>query len=159
MKQNLKYIFPVIGLLLAACGNNQKRSESTPSKDLIFAKGEKITSENFVGNVWLEDLVQADSLNQNAVGSVTFAPGARTKWHSHPGGQIIIALSGEGYYQEKGKPKVIIQKGEVIKCPPNVPHWHGASIDETFIQVVITSREHVPTRWLQTVTDKEYNAK
>ena len=122
----------------------------------IFPKGEKITNDNFVGTAWLTSLVTADSTNDNAVGSVTFAPGARTNWHLHPDGQIILATGGVGYYQEKDSPKVILRKGDVVQCPPHVPHWHGASPDSTFIQIAITGREKGPTEWLQAVTEEEY---
>ncbi|MDF2187973.1 cupin domain-containing protein [Paraflavitalea sp. CAU 1676] len=125
---------------------------STP----LFPKGEKITNSNFTGDVWLNSLVNADSLNSIAVGSVTFAPGARTKWHSHPAGQIILALEGAGYYQEKGTAKRILRKGDIVKCPPNVSHWHGASIDSNFVQVAITGREKGETVWLEAVTDSVY---
>lgn len=123
----------------------------------IFEKGEKITNTNFTGEVWLNNLVQADSSNQNAVGSVTFEPGARTKWHSHPAGQIILALDGVGYYQEKGSPKIIVNKGDVIKCPADIPHWHGASTDTQFVQVAITGREKGETVWLEAVNESDYN--
>jgi len=122
----------------------------------VFAKGEKIISDNFTGTAWLNSLVTADSANQNAVGSVTFEPGARTRWHSHPAGQIILALDGVGYYQEKGKRKITIRKGEVVKCPINVPHWHGASADTAFVQIAITGRQNGGTVWLDEVTDEEY---
>lgn len=61
-----------------------------------------------------------------------------------------------GYYQEEGSPKVIVKKGEVMKCPPNIPHWHGASADSKFIQLAITGREKGETIWLHEVTDEEY---
>ena len=101
--------------------------------------------------------MDADSINQTAVGSVTFEAGARTKWHSHPAGQIILAIDGQGYYQEEGKEKVIVKKGEVMKCPSDVPHWHGASDHSHFVQVAITSRENGETLWLEEVSDEEYN--
>lgn len=125
----------------------------------LFAKGEKITNDNFTGTAWLNSLVQADSINQNAVGSVTFEKGARTKWHIHPAGQIILVLDGIGYYQEKGSSKVILKKGDVVKCPADIPHWHGASTDNEFVQVAITGREKGQTVWLEAVTDEEYNDK
>jgi quercetin dioxygenase-like cupin family protein len=65
-------------------------------------------------------------------------------------------LEGEGYYQEKGSEKKILQKGDVVKCPANLPHWHGASPDTEFVQVAITSRVDGPTEWLEAVTDEEY---
>jgi len=136
----------------------QQRGQATtePVTEPVFAKGEKITNANFTGTAWLNNLVNADSLNQNAVGSVTFEPGARTRWHSHPAGQIILALDGVGYYREEGKEKIIIRKGEVVKCPVNVPHWHGASPDTAFVQIAITGREKDETVWLQEVSDEEY---
>ncbi|HTE26483.1 carboxymuconolactone decarboxylase family protein [Flavitalea sp.] len=123
---------------------------------IIFAKGDKITNNNFTGDAWHQPMINPDSLNHTGVGNVTFAPGARTKWHSHPGGQILLATGGVGYYQEKGGPKRLLRKGDVIKCPPNVPHWHGASIDTEFIQVAITDASKGGPFWLEPVTDKEY---
>ncbi|MDR6843423.1 cupin domain-containing protein [Flavobacterium granuli] len=150
----------MIGVFAFSCKAQNKSTLSTKTESqesIIFPKGEKITNNNFMGAVWLNNLVQADSVNQNAVGSVTFEPGARTKWHSHPAGQIILALDGVGYYQEKGSPKVIVKKGDVVKCPANIPHWHGASSDTKFIQVAITGREKGETIWLEPVTDEQYN--
>ncbi len=144
---------------MIACGNADDQNATNlnnQSDDLLYPKGEKITNNNFVGNAWLTWLVQADSINENSVGSVTFAPGARTNWHLHPAGQIILATEGVGYYQEKGSLKKILRKGDVVKCPPHVPHWHGASPDEEFIQIAITGREAGSTEWLQTVSEAEY---
>ncbi len=147
------------GMLGISCSQHikQEKFDEERTHDPVFAKGERITNDNFTGTVWLNNLVTADSINQNAVGSVTFEPGARTKWHSHPAGQIILALDGVGYYQEQGKEKIIVRKGEVVKCPIDVPHWHGASADSAFVQVAITGREKGETVWLKPVTDEEYN--
>ena len=147
------------GMLALSCSqqNQSEAIKKDETQELIFAKGEKITNDNFTGTAWLNNLVNADSVNQNAVGSVTFEPGARTKWHSHPAGQIILALDGVGYYQEEGKEKVTVRKGEVVKCPIDVPHWHGASADTAFVQIAITGREKGETVWLKPVTDEEYN--
>ncbi|GAA4172535.1 cupin domain-containing protein [Sphingobacterium ginsenosidimutans] len=157
--KHLKIITPLIfTTLLSACGNKVQsiNTDMNRTENLIFAKGKKIENDNFTGTAWLNSLVDADNTNQNAVGSVTFEPGARTKWHSHPAGQIILALDGVGYYQEKGKEKVIVRKGEVVKCPINVPHWHGASADTAFVQIAITGREKGETVWLEPVSDAEY---
>jgi len=115
--------------------------------------------DNFTGTVYLHTLIESDSLNPNSVGNVTFEPGARSKWHVHPAGQILLATGGVGYYQEKGQPKKTLRKGDVIKCQPNVSHWHGASVDSAFIQLAITSREKGPTVWLEAVSDSIYLAK
>lgn len=152
-----KYILPSIIVLvfLTAC-NNPKTGDSKQQTRLIFPQGKKITNNNFTGTAYLQTLVAADSLNSISVGNVTFEPGARSKWHSHPAGQILLVIDGVGYYQEKGQPKKILRKGDVIKCPPNIPHWHGASADTAFVQVAITGREKGETVWLNAVTDEEY---
>lgn len=156
--KNITILF-LFGVVSFSCHQQNESVQTTqrkPQNPVVFAKGEKITNDNFIGTVWLNNLVEADSVNQDAVGSVTFEPGARTKWHSHPAGQIILALDGIGYYQEKGQSKVLLRKGDVIKCPPNIPHWHGASPDTPFVQVAITSRQNGPTVWLQDVKEEEY---
>lgn len=151
-----KYILPVVAAFFMACSEDQKTVETAST---IFPQGEKNTNDNFAGEVWVKFLVDADSLNQTSVGNVTFAPGARSNWHSHPAGQIILATEGVGYYQEKGKAKVILNKGDVVKCPPNLPHWHGASADTKFVQIAITGRENGPPVWLEVVPDSVYLAK
>ncbi len=125
---------------------------------LIFPAGEKITNNNFTGTAYLQPLIASDSVNQTSVGNVTFEPGARTNWHYHPGGQILLVIDGVGYYQEKGQPKKILRKGDAVKCPPDTAHWHGASADSAFVQVAITGREKGEVVWLQPVTDEEYHS-
>lgn len=123
---------------------------------LLFPKGEKIKNSNFTGTAYLQMLVEADSQNNNSIGNVTFEPGARTKWHIHPAGQILLVTDGVGYVQEKGKPKRVVRKGDVVVFPPNVSHWHGASADSAFVQIAITGREKGETIWQEIVTDEEY---
>ncbi|MEH6309121.1 cupin domain-containing protein [Olivibacter sp. CPCC 100613] len=164
--KNLKKLAPLaIASIIVACNNTPSNNadvqvtENMPAEsELLFEKGEQVNSPNFTGGtVWLKNLVNADSVNKTAVGSVTFEAGARTRWHSHPAGQIILAIDGAGYYQEDGKEKIVVRKGEVMKCPSDVPHWHGASAHTHFVQVAITGREKGETVWLEEVTDEEYN--
>jgi quercetin dioxygenase-like cupin family protein len=156
MRYKAKCFLPVVVAFFMACAEGPKTAETSP---ILFPKGDKNTNDNFIGEVWVKSLIDADSLNENAVGNVTFAPGARSKWHLHPAGQIILATDGVGYYQEKGKKKVILRKGDVVKCPPNLPHWHGASADSSFVQIAITGRQKGPSVWLETVTDSVYLAR
>ena len=130
---------------------------SSELENSIFPRGEKIENSVFTGIAYLKPLVTADEVNTNAAGVVTFEPGARTFWHQHPTGQIIIALSGTGFYQEKGSDKRILKKGDTVKCPANTPHWHGASDTTAFVQIAITGRSEGPTKWFNQVTDNEYN--
>lgn len=96
------------------------------------------------------------------ISNVTFEPGCRNNWHVHHaksgGGQVLICVDGEGWYQEAGKPAQSLHPGDIVEIPAGVKHWHGAKKDQWFshlafeIPGVDTSNE-----WLEPVTDKEYN--
>lgn len=151
-------LFSSATFVISSCTDvNKQEIEDEDMSNIIFPQGEKINSENFTGTAYLNMLIEADSLNSNSVGNVTFEAGARTKWHLHPAGQILLVTDGVGYYQEKGELKKILRKGDVVKCPPDVPHWHGASADTAFVQIAVTSRHLGPTVWLEEVTDEEYH--
>ncbi|RYZ18157.1 MAG: cupin domain-containing protein [Chitinophagaceae bacterium] len=124
----------------------------------LFAKGDKLSNEWFTGNAFLKPLVAKDKNNDFAVGSVTFEPEARTIWHTHPKGQVLIVTEGEGFYQEKGKSAQALKKGDVVNIPENTEHWHGASPNSTFVHIAVTNyqgSENVV--WLKPVTDEEYS--
>lgn len=116
-------------------------------------------SENFSGTVWATSLVPQDSTFTTVVGKVVFEPGARSNWHSHPAGQLLIVTDGVGYHQIKGEPKQIIRKGDTVKCPPNVTHWHGASPGSSMTHIyILPNTEKGIVNWMQAVTDQEYKA-
>ena len=127
------------------------------NKNTIFPKGERAPAEYFTGTAWVKLLVPNDLTFNNQIGNVVFEPGARNHWHTHPGGQILIATEGIGYYQEKGKPIQILRKGDVVKILPDIEHWHGASHDSEFTHLAInTNTQKGVVVWLQRVTDEEY---
>lgn len=151
-----KAIRAAVALLLTVVSFGAS-AQSKPVPDAIFPKGQRAPASNFTGTVWVQELMQPDSAVNIPVGYVTFEPGARSHWHSHPGGQVLLAMGGIGYYQERGKPRQILRKGDAVKCPPNVPHWHGASPTHEFRQVAITPNTPAGrVVWLQPVTDEEY---
>ena len=133
--------------------------DSAKARPYVFAKGVKAPATNFTGTAWVNMVVQAgDGLN-SSIGTVTFEPGARTAWHRHPGGQILLVTEGKGYYQERGKPVQIMQKGDVMKCLPGTEHWHGASPDTKVTHIAIgPNAEKGSAVWLQKVTDQEYRS-
>lgn len=142
--------------LLAGCNNNVVENMREEASS-VFPKGEKISSENFSGTVWLTYLTASDSVHNVNIGSVTFEPKARTNWHYHKGGQILLVTAGKGLYQEKGKPVQTIRKGEVIKCAPNVEHWHGATPLESMTHVAIGTNMNLGGAvWIRPVSDGEY---
>ena len=85
-------------------------------------------------------------------------PGAKLDWHIHPAGQVLVITEGTGYYQERGKPKQIVHKGDVIKCSPGIEHWHGATPESNFAYFAVTPAQNGKTIWLKRVTDEEYHA-
>jgi len=153
MKNSGYYTIAILLILLTAC-NTPKKSKKEVQ---LFEKGTKIENSNFTGTAWLNMLAAPDSLNTMYAGLVTFEPAARTNWHSHPAGQILIVTQGEGYYQEKGKPKRILRIGETIKCLPNIKHWHGAAPNSEFAHIAISDRQKGASEWFQPVTNDEYH--
>jgi quercetin dioxygenase-like cupin family protein len=157
---NISHMRRILTLVFLSAAVTSSCAQQTVSNrsdaNNIFPKGNKINNANFKGTAYLQTLMEADSLNPTSVGNVTFEAGAHTRWHKHPGGQILLVTDGVGYYQEQGQSKKILRKGDVIKCPTNVPHWHGASADTAFVQVAITNRHLGETVWLNEVTEEEY---
>ncbi len=124
-----------------------------------YPLGDKISpNPNFTGEVWLAPLSEHKELNVPMT-NVTFAPGCRNSWHSHTGGQILIATAGIGYYQENGKPARRLFPGDIVEIAPGVEHWHGAAPDSWFAHIAVSCNPDTnkPT-WLQPVTDEEYTS-
>lgn len=144
----------VICLLGALAG-----CKSTIKESSIFPKGEKSPNVHHVGNVWLTELNPPDSVFRYGTSVAISDPDARLNWHVHPGGQVLIVTEGEGYYQERNKPKRTIKKGDVIKCLPGVEHWHGATPDQGVTYIATSPSEKGKTVWLEKVTDEDYYGK
>lgn len=144
--------------MIMACKQNESIMEiNRDGLTEIFPKGEKGTNDLFTGNAYPTALVDADSVYNTLVGNVYFETGARSNWHSHPAGQILIITDGIGYHQIEGKPIEIIKKGSVVKCPPNVRHWHGASADVGLQQLyIIPNTDKGIVEWNEAVTDEQY---
>jgi quercetin dioxygenase-like cupin family protein len=159
---NIKHIMTtsLTLLVLMACNqNNQNMNTDKSELTEIFPKGEKGSSETFTGNAYNVGLVDPDSIFTTAVGNVYFEPGARSNWHSHPAGQILIITDGVGYHQIEGKPIEIIKKGSIVKCPPNVRHWHGASAEVGLQQLyIVPNTEKGIVNWNEAVAEDVYKS-
>ena len=147
----MKRILYITSILLATL-STQAVAQDAP----IFPKGEKAPNVNHVGNVWLYEVSAPDSVFHYGITVATFDPGARLNWHSHPGGQILLITAGSGYYQEKGKPKQTVRKGDVVKCAPGVAHWHGATSESGVTYLSTTPAQNGKTIWLEKLTEQEY---
>ena len=152
-------LFVSIMLAVTACNSNKNQIKmATENNSSLFPKGEKLSNDWFSGNAFLAPLLARDTTNDFVLGNVTFEPKARTHWHTHPRGQVLIVTEGEGFNQEKGKPAQRIKKGDVINVPANVEHWHGATASSEMVHIAITNyKGEENVIWLQPVTDEEFN--
>ena len=116
--------------------------------------------EWFTGVVWM-DAAPADQSPDVGVGvfRVLFEPGARTNWHTHPEGQILYVVTGEGRAQQEGEPVVEIGPGDIVYFAPGEKHWHGAGLDTFMVHVAINPANITSggTDWMEPVTDEEYS--
>jgi quercetin dioxygenase-like cupin family protein len=111
-------------------------------------------TELFTGDVWVDSITRGHGGSPLSVGAVHFAPGARTAWHSHDGGQTLYVTEGRGLVQPRGEQVLEIRPGDVIYAPDGEEHWHGATPDHFMTHVSITQGE---AHWGIHVTDAEYN--
>ncbi len=131
----------------------------TENNSELYPKGEKLSNDWFTGNAFLHLLVSKDKNNEFSAGAVTFEPGARTNWHTHPKGQVLLVTEGNGFYQEKGKPAQSIKKGDVVNIPENIEHWHGATLTTKMVHIAITNfKDDIQVKWLQAVNEMDYAA-
>ena len=129
-----------------------KRSGSQPS-----GKGPE---EYFTGTVRIDPLFEGNDPARARGVSVTFEPGARTAWHTHPLGQILIVTSGCGWAQSGGRPKEEIRPGDVVWFPPNERHWHGATPTTAMTHIAIQEAlDGKVVEWMEKVSDEQYLAK
>ena len=149
----MKRLLLFMTLLSAALFNKTVAQDAT-----VFTKDGVALPVRNTGNNTLVELNAPDSIFNFSIAVASFPPGKKLDWHYHPGGQILIITEGIGYYQEKGKPKRIVRKGEVVKCLPGVEHWHGASVETGVTYLATSPAQKGATVWLQKVTDEEYNS-
>ena len=115
------------------------------------------SSEDFTGAVRVESLFDAQDGSRASGGRVTFLPGARSAWHTHPLGQILIVTSGTGWVQEWGGPKQEIRAGDVVRIPPGRKHWHGATATTAMTHIAIQEQlDGKVVDWLEKVSDEQY---
>ena len=114
---------------------------------------------NFTGDVRVEMLFEALDPSHASGGTVTFAPGARTAWHSHPRGQILIVTAGIGRVQRWDQPVEEIRAGDVVRIPAGAKHWHGASPQASMTHIAMTEhRDGTAVQWMEKVSNEQYNS-
>jgi quercetin dioxygenase-like cupin family protein len=113
----------------------------------------------FTGTVWLDPVIEAPQPARINAVRVTFEPGARTAWHTHPLGQTLYVLAGCGRVQTEGEPVREIRAGDVVWIPPGEKHWHGAAPDTMMVHLAMQEAENgSAATWLEHVTDAQFTA-
>lgn len=151
-------------ILAVATGSAVAQTPSAPASQSIARAGEQASAagraEFFTGRVRIDPVWPADANINASGGLVTFEPGARSAWHTHPAGQRLVVVSGVGLTQEWGQPVQVIRPGDVVWCPPGVKHWHGASPTTAMTHLAVTgTADGKNVTWMEKVSDEQYHAK
>ena len=156
--------------LLASAFAQSSQTGAAPSPSAQDSQMIKITrrgaqpsrqgpSENFTGSVRVDPLFQASAPARTSGSLVTFEPGARSAWHTHPLGQVLIVTAGTGRVQRWGDPVDEIRQGDVVWIPPGQKHWHGASPNSSMAHIAISEAlDGKAVDWMEKVSDSQYGA-
>lgn len=170
----MKLIAATIMLLFTLVSNSARAQTAAPSgisqsepapnsktikitrTDLLQSK--KGSADYFTGSVQVQELFPANDPSRTSGGKVTFEPGARSAWHTHPLGQILIVTDGTGWIQQWGGPIEEIRKGDVVWIPAGVKHWHGATPNTAMTHIAIQEQLNgKAVEWMEQVTDQQYH--
>lgn len=163
MTSRRHFISTAAGLAVTAAASSPSvfSAESTMTEKLpetVFERGgPNPYGKFFTGQTYLHMLSASDAVFNCPVGNVTFEPGARTHWHKHSGGQILLVTAGLGRYCERGGKIRVLRPGDVVRIAPGVEHWHGADARTGLVHISIeTNASGSKTDWLDPVVDADY---
>lgn len=144
-------------LLFGAAATHAQGISITPAGKTPTVIGD---AKNFSGQAAVDIKAAGNSGRYGSVGQVDFMPGARTAWHTHPAGQLLIITEGRGWVQEEGQPVREIKAGDVVWIEPGVKHWHGAAKDSRMSHIAIAyMRDGKAVDWKELVNDDQYNGR
>ena len=156
MRQNL-IAAGTLMLMMGASSAYAQGIQITPAGSTPTRLG---LAQNFNGHVAVDMKTAGDSGKHGSVGMVSFAPGARTAWHTHPVGQLLIVTDGVGWVQEEGVSRREIKVGDVVWIEAGVKHWHGAAQGNGMRHLAIAYvKEGKSADWKELVSDEQYNAR
>ena len=119
-------------------------------------EGFKAPNTHYIGEAWLNRLLQADDDLTYNITKATFKANSTLDWHKHGTVQVLIVIAGTGYYQEKGKEALIMEAGDIIKCEKNTEHWHSSSKHSDVTYLALYGGEK-PTIWTEVLTQEYYD--
>jgi len=153
-----------LSLFASVASQAQTSAAKAPkSSSLKIARSDSLQSNEgsaqyFTGSVQVQQLFPAYDLSRTSGGKVTFEAGARSAWHTHPFGQILIVTEGTGWIQQWRGPIEEIRKGDVIWIPAGVKHWHGATPNSAMTHIAIQEELNgKAVEWMEKVTDEQYH--
>jgi 4-carboxymuconolactone decarboxylase len=153
---------PLLAATLMAMSMMEPAGAAEPDLKIARAGTRAVTAapaQNFTGAVKVEMLYTPEGAERASAGTVSFSPGARTAWHSHPLGQTLVVTAGIGRIQRWGGPVEQIQVGDVVHIPAHVKHWHGAAPDSAMTHIAITeAQDGKSAEWMEQVSDTQYAA-
>lgn len=163
MNTFMKVALCAVALQAAVASAAEPQAATTPVTQQITRAGSQPSmagpAEYFTGRARIDPVWPADNNINASGGLVTFEPGARSNWHTHPAGQRFVVVSGVGLTQEWGKPVQVVRPGDVVWCPPGVKHWHGAAPTTAMTHLAVTGMvDGKNVNWMEKVTDEQYNA-
>ena len=119
-----------------------------------LSEGFKAPNTNYLGEALLNPLIRADESLSYNITKATFKANSTLNWHKHTDLQVLIVVSGKGYYQEKGKQPIVIKEGDILKCTANTEHWHSSSKDQDVTYLAIYKGE---TEWTEVLSQEAYD--
>jgi quercetin dioxygenase-like cupin family protein len=154
-----------LALLGVSPGHTQEKKPAAEAKPIEVARAgsqpsTKGKAEWFTGSVRIDPLFEATAPARASGASVTFEPGARTAWHTHPAGQVLVVTAGAGWVQQWGQKVQEMKPGDVVRIPAGAKHWHGATDETSVTHIAIHEAvDGTPVEWLEHVTDDQYKGK
>ncbi len=161
----MKMYAATVASMLLLTASLQAQTPPTEAQSLNITRGgsqpsAKGSAQYFTGAVRVDSLFPATAPSRVSGGHVTFEPGARSAWHTHPVGQTLIVTSGLGWVQQWGGAKQEIRAGDIVWFPAGVKHWHGASATTAMTHIAIQEQvDGKAVDWMEHVTDEQYRAR
>ncbi len=157
-------LLPLSTVLIAFFTVNVGAGESSQNLNTLIIKTKESRqlvegpAENFTGQAWIDPFhLEAQTPSVLTSAQVTFEPGARTNWHTHPRGQLLVVTSGKGWTQLENGKKLTIKEGDTVWCPPEHRHWHGATSTTSMSHIAIQEKhDGTNVDWMEAVSDKTY---
>lgn len=121
-----------------------------------LTEGAKAPNTHYIGEAWLNAIIHDDPEVGYNITKATFRANSTLDWHKHGSVQVLIIVDGKAYYQERGKDPVVLEKGDVIKCPKDTEHWHSSTKDSDVTYLALYGGEQ-PTNWTEVLTQEQYD--